>query len=127
MIFGTFDILHKGHLNLFDQARKHGDFLIAVIARDRTVVKVKNREPKHNEKERLENISEHVDKAVLGNLKDKFSAIKKYKPDVICLGYDQVAFTENIENKLKELKLKTKVTRLKAHKPYLYKSSLLRN
>ncbi|MCH9030625.1 MAG: adenylyltransferase/cytidyltransferase family protein [Bacteroidetes bacterium] len=52
MIFGTFDILHKGHLNLFDQAKKHGDFLIAVIARDKTVVKVKDREPKHNEKER---------------------------------------------------------------------------
>lgn len=39
LIFGSFDSLHKGHLNLFKQARKHGDKLIAVVARDETIKK----------------------------------------------------------------------------------------
>ena len=55
MVFGTFDILHPGHLNFFKQAREFGNFLIAVIARDKTVLKIKGRLPKNNEKKRLKN------------------------------------------------------------------------
>src|SRR3989344_5438626 len=34
MVFGTFDILHVGHLDFFKQARKLGDYLLVVVARD---------------------------------------------------------------------------------------------
>jgi len=34
--FGTFDLLHLGHLNYFQQAKKQGDYLIVVIATDKT-------------------------------------------------------------------------------------------
>ncbi|MBI2582387.1 adenylyltransferase/cytidyltransferase family protein, partial [Candidatus Woesearchaeota archaeon] len=27
MCFGTFDLLHLGHLNYFQQAKKYGDYL----------------------------------------------------------------------------------------------------
>lgn len=126
MVFGTFDLLHQGHINLFSQAKKYGDYLIAVIARDKTVVKVKDKKPVENEKKRLKSVSKYVDKAVLGNLRDKFAAIKKFKPDVICLGYDQAVFTDALKLELKKLKLKTKIVRLKAYKPHLYKTTLLR-
>jgi len=33
-----------------------------------------------------------ADRVVLGNLKNKYAIIKKFKPDIICLGYDQKYF-----------------------------------
>lgn len=128
MVFGTFDILHKGHKNFFKQARKYGDYLIVVIARDKTVEQVKGKLPRNNEINRLRTITDNclADKAVLGSLTDKFAAIKKYKPDFICLGYDQNAFIDKLENKLKKFKPNTKIIRLKPYYPNKYRSSLLK-
>lgn len=128
MVFGTFDVLHKGHLNFFKQAKKYGDYLIVAVARDDIVKKVKGKKPKHNEKQRLNKIQklDIVDKAVLGMKKDKYKNIEKYKPDIICLGYDQTAFTDKLKQELKKRKLKTKIIRLKPYKPHKYKSSKLK-
>lgn len=126
ILFGTFDIIHKGHLNLFWQARKLGNYLIAVVARDKTVQEVKGRSPRHNEKERVKLIraSGLAEKVVLGNLKNKYAVIKKYQPGIIALGYDQKFLVDNLKKKLKEFKLiKTKIVRLKAYKPKIYKTS----
>jgi cytidyltransferase-like protein len=119
MVFGTFDILHKGHLSLFKQAKKYGDYLIAVVGRDNTVKKIKGRNPRNNEKERLKKVAEQkiVDKAVLGMKRDMYGNIKKLKPDIICLGYDQAAFADGLR------KFKIRVVRLKPYKPHKYKSS----
>ena len=122
MIFGTFDILHKGHLYIFAQARKHGDYLIAVVARDKTVKDLK-RGFHHNEKIRLKNIRKYVDKAVLAHVRqgNRYNNVIKFKPDVICLGYDQTHFVDG----LKRFK-KIKIVRLRAYKPNIYKSSKMR-
>ncbi|MEA3463748.1 MAG: adenylyltransferase/cytidyltransferase family protein [Patescibacteria group bacterium] len=129
MAFGTFDIFHKGHENFLEQARQCGDCLIVVVARDKTVAEVKSKLPRNNEQARLRAVvkSGLADRAVLGNLKDKYKAIKKYQPNIICLGYDQQAFTERLEEKLKEYNLpNTKIVRLKAYCPEKYKSSKFR-
>lgn len=125
MIFGTFDILHPGHLDFFKQAKKKGDFLIAVVARDINVEKIKGSKPKNSEKKRLGQVSEAglVDQAVLGDKKDRYKIIKRFKPDVICLGYDQKVNLKKLKPKLREFNLKTKTCRLKAFKPSFYKSS----
>ena len=39
LIFGTFDGIHEGHLNLFKQAKKYGDYLIVVVGRDENIKK----------------------------------------------------------------------------------------
>ena len=126
MAFGTFDIFHKGHENFLQQAKECGDYLIIVVARDKTVAEVKGELPQNNEQTRLQIVVKNglADKVVLGNIKDKYKIIEKFKPDVICLGYDQQAFTENLEKKLKEYNLlNTKIVRLKAYCPEKYKSS----
>ena len=130
MTFGTLDIFHEGHKNFLEQAREHGDYLIVVVARDKTVKKVKKRLPQNDEDKRLENIrkSNLADEVILGSLENKYKAIEEYKPDVICLGYDQGTFTENLREKLKELNLPdAKIVRLKSYHPEKYKSSKLRN
>src|SRR3989344_5946032 len=47
MIFGTFDMLHEGHLDFFRQARSlaAGPHLIVSIARDASVARVKGAPP----------------------------------------------------------------------------------
>jgi len=127
MVFGTFDLLHLGHLALFKQARKKGDYLIAVVARDKTVWQVKHKNPQDKEKERARKIkaSGLVDKVVLGALRDKYRSIKKYRPQIIALGYDQRFLTDDLAEKLKEFKIRAKIVRLKSYKPNIYKTSKL--
>ena len=129
MVFGTFDIFHKGHENFLKQARKCGEYLIAVVARDRTVLIVKKQKTLNSERKRISILrdSELADEIVLGSLGDKYGIIKKYQPEVICLGYDQKAFVGDLRKKLKEFKLdKTRVIRLKSYYPKKYKTSLLK-
>jgi FAD synthetase len=129
MVFGTFDPLHKGHLNYFEQAKKHGNYLVVVVARDETIRKGKNREPSKPEKERIEKIRELevVDKVLLGYKGDKLQIVKQENPDILCLGYDQKVCIEELRERLKKLVLKPEIKRMKPFKPEKYKSSIFRN
>ena len=128
MVFGTFDIFHQGHINFLQQARREGDFLIVVIAQDETVKKIKKRKAQNSARKRLLVVknSQLADKVILGNLGDKYAVIKKYQPDVICLGYDQEAFIDKLKDKLKQFGLeKTQIKKMKPFHPEKYKSSRL--
>jgi len=126
MVFGTFDIFHKGHENFLEQAKKYGDFLCVVVGRDKTVSKVKGYMPKYSEKKRMSVVkkSSLADEVVLGGLNDKYEVVREYKPDIICLGYDQKFFIDELRKELDKSGLqKTKIIRLKSYKPEIYKSS----
>ena len=59
MVFGTFDLIHKGHLYFLRQAKKQGGKsaqLVVSIARDINVKKIKRAKPVFNEKQRLANV-----------------------------------------------------------------------
>lgn len=129
MAFGTFDFFHAGHENYLKQAKELGDILIVVVARDETVKKVKGRDPTHGEKLRLRDTAncKYVDKAVLGNPDDKYKVIKKYKPNILALGYDQFVFTYNLKKFFIKEKLDIEIVRMEAFKPDAFKSSLLRH
>lgn len=129
MTFGTFDMIHKGHENLFEQARKltKNPFLIVSVARDVNVVRIKKKKPAHTESQRRRKLAAHplVDKVILGSKDNYLIPIVKIHPDIIALGYDQKAYVGGLKAKLKELGLKTKIVRLKSFKPKTYKTSLL--
>lgn len=128
MAFGTFDLFHAGHENYLKQAKELGDHLIVIIARDETVKKIKGHAPTHSENERMKNVkmSGIADKVILGFKGDKHKVLKKFRPDVIALGYDQFVFTQRLEKTLIDLKLNADVVRLQPYFPQIYKSSLLK-
>lgn len=130
MIFGTFDGLHKGHLNLFKQARALAErpFLVVSVARDKNVFRIKGEYPAKKEKARLILLKQNkfVDKAVLGGKSYSLTHILKEKPDIIALGYDQKAYVQNLKQDLKSRGIMVKITRLKPFKEKVYKNHLLK-
>src|SRR5262249_4954572 len=90
MVFGTFDIIHEGHPDLFAQARSLAPhpYLIVSVARDSVAERIKGFRPKHSERARLEAIASEpsVDEAVLGDESGYVAHIRAAHPDVIALG-----------------------------------------
>jgi len=113
MATGTFDLLHMGHIYYLKEAKKLGDRLVVVVARDSTVRKLKH-EPITPEEMRLDIIKELkiVDEATLGHEDDMYATVKEIKPDIIALGYDQVHDEKKIEQELKKRKPVARLVRL---------------
>lgn len=126
--FGTFDYLHAGHEFYLRNAKALGDELIVIIARDKTVRQIKGEAPTHNERKRAKAVRELgiANRVILGNHGDKHKVLRKYRPDIIALGYDQFVFTQKLKKTLIDLQLNTQIKRIDAHFPQVYKSSLLK-
>ena len=122
--FGTFDGLHPGHRFYLDSAAGYGD-LAVVVALDATVLKVKGRPPLRGQDERLAAVRAAGYDGRLGHPTDRYAILAELHPDFICLGYDQVAFTERLEEACSSLGLSATIVRIGAYKPERYKSSLL--
>ena len=129
MVFGTFDGLHRGHINFFRQARKlfQNSFLIVSIARDKNVLKIKGKLPVLNERKRMNLIkkSRLINKVVLAGFKNHIPHIVKEKPDIIALGYDQKVYVKNLKKDLKNKNVSAKIVRLKPYHKRVYKNHLL--
>ncbi len=110
---GVFDILHMGHLYYLTEARKLGDRLVVVVARDETARKLK-RQPIVPEHLRLEMVRglKPVDDAVLGDRDDFFRVVEDIRPDVIALGHDQRHDPQKIRSELAKRGLRSEVVRL---------------
>ena len=133
MAFGSFDLLHPGHLLYLRKARQLGDRLIVVVARDSSIERFKHRKPVMGERTRLAviNALKTVDNAVLGNRlstpTDMYRILKRYRPDVIAFGYDQRIGFDGIKEWLKENGLKPKVVLIRARDNVgVFKSTKLR-
>ncbi len=113
MASGVFDILHLGHVYFLEEAKKLGDELIVVVARDSTARKMKH-QPIMSEDIRVRMVAElkPVDRALLGHEDDMFKTVEEIKPDIIVLGYDQAFDEKYIENECRKRGLNVKVVRL---------------
>lgn len=92
MVNGTFDILHRGHLELLNFAKSRGDYLLVAIDTDRRVTQLKGiGRPINNQEDRkfhLENLKA-VDAVVLFDTKEQLIGImQSFKPDVYVKGSD---------------------------------------
>lgn len=133
---GTFDGLHLGHLFLFDFARRRGLALArrtdrdgvhvsVVVARDDSVRRFKHRAPHHDQRERQKLVAavRAVDRAFVGTANDFIRSVRRVRPDLIVLGYDQRADWEGI---LDQAGIRAKVIRCPAYGRKRLKSSIMR-
>ncbi len=99
---GTFSHLHPGHEFFLNKAKSFGDYLVVVVASDRTVKEKKGYvlESAEKRKEKVESLK-IADKVVIGDDRDFFKIVEKENPDVIVLGYDQ-DIDEGLKEKIAE-------------------------
>lgn len=126
LVTGVFDILHPGHLDLFKQARQHGDTLVAIVAHDLNAAQEK-RKPLNDQSQRMAAIKHCglVDTVLAGNKNDKLALVEDINPDIIVLGYDQDINEQKLRDDLNQRGLHPKIIRAHAYQPEKYKSSLL--
>jgi FAD synthetase len=131
VIFGTFDGIHEGHREFIRQARKQGEKLVAIIARDEAVKKLKRKTPINDELERLNAVlnMEDIDLVFLGDPEQgTYNILREVNPDIIFLGYDQQDLHNDIVEKIKNVALpKIELIFGKPYQPELFHSSILNN
>jgi FAD synthetase len=110
---GVFSIIHPGHIMFLEEARKLGDELIVVLARDRVVgLRKGSRYIPEEQRQHVVSALEMVDKAILGDEQDIYEPIMRLKPDIIALGKDQEFDEQELSSELRKRGLKTKVVRI---------------
>lgn len=128
MVFGVFDGIHGGHLEMLKEAKGYGDYLIVVVAQDHIVKHLKGEYPRVNLLERFKHLSnvDGVDKVVVGDAHlSSWQVVKRYEPNVIAVGYDQDALKADLEKNLSQLKQKPEIVVLSSFEPETHKSSNL--
>ncbi|NVP17497.1 adenylyltransferase/cytidyltransferase family protein [Candidatus Gracilibacteria bacterium] len=128
LTFGTFDLVHEGHKYFLNEAKKYGNILVTILATDKNIEKFKGKKPLYTIEERISHIKELriSDIVSTGDEEDPLKWIDMYMPSVICLGYDQKGFSNDLENYLKENNLDIEIIRIEPYKEDIYKSSLLK-
>ena len=90
LTYGTFDLLHYGHIRLLKRAKELGDYLIVALSTDE-FNEIKGKKAYHNyetRKKMLEAIR-YVDLVIPeNNWEQKIDDIKDYKVDVTVMGSD---------------------------------------
>ncbi|MBI2463096.1 MAG: adenylyltransferase/cytidyltransferase family protein [Candidatus Spechtbacteria bacterium] len=128
VVFGIFDGLHLGHEHFLQQARAYGDEIVVIVGRDEIALQLKGKTSQLNERQRRSRVAAHhlVDRAVLGDKETgEYLALKRLKPDVVCLGYDQKELKKDIYRWMKENGAKIVVRVMKAYKPREYHTSII--
>jgi len=129
--FGTFDIFHKGHISFLNQAKRLGDFLLVIVARDINTTKMKGDKPRNVENSRAQTVrkSNIANKVILGSITNNyFRTLRSHKIGLIALGYDQKPSINQLKKELIKHRLgNIAIKRLKSYNPDKYKSSKLTN
>ena len=112
---GCFDILHRGHIELFKYAKSLGTKLIVAIDSDQRVNQMKGKDRPFNHQEDRKFVLEsicYIDEVVIFNDEEELENLTyTYKPDIMVVGSDwnckkvvgsqhakQIKFFERIEN-----------------------------
>ena len=92
MVNGTFDILHRGHIEMLNYAKKQGDYLLVAIDTDSRVKELKGpSRPINNHEDRkfhLENLMSVNEVQFFDSKEQLIDIMKSYRPDVYVKGSD---------------------------------------
>lgn len=89
--YGTFDLLHYGHVNLLQRAKELGDYLIVAISTDEFNWNMKNKKCyfSYEERKRLVEAIRYVDLVIPEeSWEQKVSDVKEFKVDTFVIGDD---------------------------------------
>jgi len=89
--YGTFDLLHYGHINLLKRAKDLGDYLIVALSEDDFNEKCKNKKCYFNyyERKRLLESIRYVDLVIPEkSWEQKVEDVKLYHVDIFVMGSD---------------------------------------
>lgn len=89
--YGTFDLLHYGHVNLLQRAKELGDYLIVAISTDEFNWNMKNKKCyfTYEERKRLVEAIRYVDLVIPEeSWEQKVSDVKEFKVDTFVIGDD---------------------------------------
>ena len=120
---GVFDLLHYGHIRYLEEAKKaggEGARLVVIVARDKTVQRLKGSPPVIPEDQRRAVIEalKVVDEALLGfEDLDLDRVIQQIKPDVVVVGYDQDGIKAQVEKIRKGRGLDFKIVQIERFGP----------
>lgn len=128
LVFGVFDGLHEGHLAFLRDAKKCGDTLVVVLARDEIVKELKGSAPRmdfETRKTKLQEVKD-VNGVVAGDkVLGSWDVLRVERPDVIALGYDQKALAHELQDYFRETGLHIDIEIMPAHKGETHHSRLL--
>ena len=89
--YGTFDLLHYGHVNLLQRAKELGDYLIVAISTDEFNWNMKNKKCyfSYEERKRLVEAIRYVDLVIPEeSWEQKVSDVKEFEVDTFVIGDD---------------------------------------
>ena len=89
--YGTFDLLHYGHINLLQRAKEMGDYLIVALSTDEfnSIEKNKITYFSYEERKRLLEAIRYVDLVIPENSwEQKISDVKEFRIDTFVIGDD---------------------------------------
>jgi rfaE bifunctional protein nucleotidyltransferase chain/domain len=92
VVNGTFDIVHRGHIELLNYAKSLGDFLLVAIDTDRRVKELKgNQRPINNQQDRmfmLDNLRAVDSVCFFDSTEELEYILKTYQADIMVKGSD---------------------------------------
>ena len=89
--FGTYDLLHVGHLNILERAKHMCDYLVVGVSTDDLNIAKKGTAPVYSQEERLKIVGglRVVDYVFLEeSLEKKAEYIRQFHADVLIMGQD---------------------------------------
>ncbi|MGZ8794276.1 MAG: adenylyltransferase/cytidyltransferase family protein [Gaiellaceae bacterium] len=89
--FGTFDLLHVGHVNILERAKAVCDYLVVGVSTDQLTISKKGVAPVYSLEERLKIVSSlRVVDFVFReeSLEQKADYIRQFRADVLIMGQD---------------------------------------
>ncbi|QUW21222.1 glycerol-3-phosphate cytidylyltransferase [Sporosarcina sp. Marseille-Q4063] len=88
--YGTFDLLHTGHINILRRAKEHGDYLIVAISSDEfNALKGKKAYYSFEQRKLILEAIRYVDEVIPEHTwEQKIHDVKKHNVDVFVMGDD---------------------------------------
>ena len=88
--YGTFDVLHYGHINLLKRARALGDYLIVCLSSDHfNAIKNKKSYYTYEQRKTILEACRYVDLVIPeDNWEQKVTDVQKYQADIFVMGDD---------------------------------------